>query len=264
MINNISFPRLGINLNVNQVAIDLPFLGGIRWYGILIGIGIVLAYLYCSYVAKREKENPEMITDLILCALPVSIICARTYYVIFSWDSYKNNIADVFKIWEGGIAIYGAVIGAIIAAAIVFKVKKVDILKMFDICCLGLLIGQAIGRWGNFVNAEAFGYPTAGLLGMSINGEPPVHPTFLYESLWNTAGFLILANLNKKRPFYGFTFFSYLIWYGFGRFIIEGMRADSLYLGFMRVSQVVAFLCMGIGIAGYWLCMNKKNRSKKE
>ncbi len=261
MTNHISFPRLGISLNVNEVAIDLPFLGGVRWYGILIGIGIILAVLYCSYVTKREKENPEMLTDLLLCALPAAIICARTYYVIFSWENYKDNLADVFKIWEGGLAIYGGIIGAVVAAAIVFKIKKVNVLKMFDICCLGLLIGQAIGRWGNFINAEAYGYYTNSIFGMSINGLNPVHPTFLYESFWNAAGFLILSHLNKKRPFYGFTFFSYLIWYGFGRFIIEGMRSDSLYIGFMRVSQMVAFLCIGIGIIGYWYCMNKKQKT---
>ena len=262
MINNIAFPKLGIKFNINQVAIDIPFLGGVRWYGILIGLGIILAYIYCSYVAKREDENPEMLTDLLLCALPVTIICARTYYVIFTWDNYKDNPMDVFKIWEGGLAIYGAIIGAIIVAAIFFKVKKINILKMFDICCLGLLIGQAIGRWGNFVNAEAFGYTTSSLFGMSINGDMPVHPTFLYESLWNAAGFLILSKLNKKRPFYGFTFFSYLMWYGFGRYIIEGMRSDSLYFGAIRISQMVAFLCIIAGIIGIYF-LSKKHTSAK-
>ena len=263
MINNISFPNLGISFKVNEVAIDLPFLGGVRWYGILIGIGIILAVLYCAYVTKREGENPDMLTDMMLCALPTAIICARLYYVAFTWDSYKNNLTGIFKVWEGGLAIYGGIIGAVIAAWIVFKIKKVNILKMFDICCLGLLIGQCIGRWGNFVNGEAFGYGTTALLGMSINGASPVHPTFLYESLWNALGFVILSKLNKKRPFYGFTFFSYLIWYGFGRFIVEGLRADSLYIGFMRVSQVVAFVCIGIGILGYWCCINKKDKEKK-
>ncbi len=260
MTNNISFPKLGLSFNINQIAVDMPFLGGIRWYGILIGIGIVLAYIYCSRLAKKEGESPDIVTDLLLCALPVSIICARTYYVVFSWDSYKDNFMDVFKIWEGGIAIYGAIIGAVITAAVFCKIKKINMLKLFDICCLGLLIGQAIGRWGNFVNAEAFGYPTQSLFGMSINGSQCVHPTFLYESLWNVTGFFLLSKLNKKRPFYGFTFFSYIIWYGFGRFIIEGLRSDSLYLGPVRVSQMIAFLCMIVGIVGYWLCIKRKNK----
>ena len=263
MTNNISFPKLGINFNINQVAIDIPIFGGIRWYGILIGIGIILAAIYCSRLAKKEGESEDIVIDLLLWALPVSIIMARTYYVVFSWDSYKDNLSEIFKIWEGGIAIYGGIIGAVVTAAIFSKVKKVNTLKLFDICCLGLLIGQAIGRWGNFVNAEAFGYECSYFWGMSINGGAPVHPTFLYESLWNTAGFFILALLNKKRPFYGFTFFSYIMWYGFGRFIIEGLRTDSLYAGTVRISQLVAFLCIIAGILGYWFCLNKKKSETK-
>ena len=261
MINNISFPGLGLSFDINQVAVDIPFLGGIRWYGILIGLGILLAAVYCGYTAKREGESYELITDLLLFALPVSIIFARTYYVIFSWDSYKGNFADVFKIWEGGLAIYGGIIGAVLTAFVFFKVKKINVLKMFDICCLGLLIGQAIGRWGNFANAEAYGYECSHFLGMSINGASPVHPTFLYESLWNAAGFILLSQLNKKRPFYGFTFFSYVLWYGAGRFIIEGLRADSLYLGNVRISQMIAFFCIIMGFAGnlYLLYCKKKD-----
>ncbi len=262
-MNNISFPKLGISFNIDQVAVDLPFLGGVRWYGVLIGLGILLAYIYCCYVAKREGENTENITDLLLWALPVSVICARAYYVIFKWENYKDNLVNIVKIWEGGIAIYGAIIGAVITAAVFFKIKKINVLKMFDICCLGLLIGQCIGRWGNFVNAEAFGYTTTSLLGMSINGATPVHPTFLYESVWNAAGFLVLSLLNKRRPFYGFTFFSYLMWYGFGRFMIEGLRADSLYLGPMRISQIVAIVCIAIGIAGIYILLSKKYSKKQ-
>lgn len=260
MINNISFPRLGLSFDINQVAIDIPVLGGIRWYGILIGLGILLAAIYCGRLASKEGESPDLVTDLILWALPVSVVFARTYYVVFSWDSYKDNIVDVFKIWEGGIAIYGAIIGAVLTAFIFFRIKKVNVLKMFDICCLGLLIGQAIGRWGNFVNAEAFGYSCSYLWGMSINGEAPVHPTFLYESLWNTIGFFLLSFLNRKRPFYGFTFFMYLTWYGLGRIIIEGMRTDSLYFMGMRISQIVAFLCIIMGISGIIFLFKRKSK----
>lgn len=262
MTNNITFPKLGLSFDINQVAIDIPFLGGVRWYGVIIGLGIVLAYLYCSRVLKREGENPETLTDLLLWALPITIICARLYYVIFSWDNYKNNLSDVFKIWEGGMAIYGGIIGAIIVAAVFLKIKKLNVLKIFDICCLGLLIGQAVGRWGNFVNAEAFGYCTNSFLGMSINGGAPVHPTFLYESLWNILGFCLLAFYQKRRPFNGFTFNCYLMWYGLGRFYIEGLRTDSLYLGPLRVSQMVAFLCIVIGIIGnvYLTCKNKNGK----
>ena len=261
MINNISFPKLGISFKINPVALDLPFLGGIRWYGIILGLGIVLAYIYCAKLSHKEGESPDAVTDLVLWALPVSVICARTYYVAFSWDSYKNSPVDIFKIWEGGIAIYGAIIGAVITAAIFCRVKKINTMKMFDICSLGLLIGQAIGRWGNFVNAEAYGYGCNAPWGMSINGASAVHPTFLYESLWNFIGFLIFAKLNKKRPYYGFTFFCYVMWYGFGRFIIEGLRADSLYVGGLRISQLVAFLCIAIGIAGNYFLIAKRKKN---
>lgn len=247
-MNTISFPRLGISFDINPVAVKLPFFGGIHWYGILIALGIVLALMYCSRVAKREGESPDTITDILIYALPVSVIFARTYYVVFSWESYRNNFADVFKIWEGGIAIYGAVIGAVLTAWIYCRVKKLPVLKLFDICCMGLMIGQITGRWGNFVNAEAFGGQCSYIWGMSINGAAPVHPAFLYESLWNLTGFIILSRLHKKRPFFGYTFFNYLSWYGTGRFFIEGLRTDSLYIGGMRVSQLVALLCVLAGV----------------
>ena len=248
-MNNISFPRLGLSFDINPVAIDLPFLGGVHWYGIIIATGIVLAVIYCSFMAKKEDVSPEILTDMLLYALPASIICARIYYVAFSWENYKDNLLDVFKIWEGGIAIYGGIIGAVISAGIFFKVRKLNILKMFDICCLGLFIGQSVGRWGNFVNAEAFGGVCAYIWGMSINGGECVHPTFLYESLWNVAGLIILSYLHKRRKYYGFTFFSYLTWYGTGRFFIEGLRSDSLYLGAIRISQLVALICIIMGTA---------------
>ncbi len=247
-MNNISFPKLNISFDINPVAIDLPFLGGVRWYGLIIAFGIILAFLYCSMVAEKEGEKSDTVTDIVLYALPVSVICARAYYVIFSWDSYKNDLSSIYKIWEGGIAIYGAVIGAVLTAWIYCRVKKLNVLKIFDICCLGLMIGQFIGRWGNFVNCEAFGGLCSYPWGMSINGKPPVHPTFLYESLWNFLGFIILSLLHKKRPFYGYTFFNYLSWYGVGRFFVEGLRTDSLYLGGMRISQIIALLCVIGGI----------------
>ncbi len=258
MTNDISFPGLGLKFNINPILLEYSNGGGIHWYGVIIAFGVVLALLYCSHVAKREGENPDSITELVLYALPISVVFARTYYVIFSWDSYKDNLLDVFKIWEGGIAIYGAFIGAVLTAYVYFKIKKGNILKMFDICSLGLLIGQMVGRWGNFVNAEAFGGPCAFIWGMSINGGESVHPTFLYESLWNLLGFTILSLLNKKRPFYGFTFFCYIIWYGIGRFFIEGLRTDSLYLGNIRVSQAVAVICVIIGILSLIICRKRQ------
>lgn len=263
-MNNISFPRLGVEFNINPIAVDLPFLGGIRWYGILIAFGILLAFGYCCHVANKEGESTDTLSDILIYALPVSVIFARTYYVVFSWESYRDNFIDVFKIWEGGIAIYGAVIGAVLTGFIYCRAKKLSTLKLFDICSLGLMIGQAVGRWGNFVNAEAFGGYCPYIWGMSINGGSPVHPTFLYESLWNLAGFVILSVLHKKRPFYGFTFFSYLSWYGTGRFFIEGLRSDSLYLGNMRVSQLVAVLCVAVGVCALSFLSEKHINKKQE
>ncbi len=264
MINNIAFPKLGLEFNINQVALDIPLFGGVRWYGIIIGLGIVLAYIYCGRLFKKENEDPQLLSDILLCTLPTAIICARTYYVAFSWDNYKDNLIDVFKIWEGGIAIYGGIIGAVIAALIVLKVKKANILKIFDICALGLLIGQAVGRWGNFVNAEAFGFYTGSILGMSINKAMCVHPTFLYESLWNLAGFFTLGKMHKNRPYNGFTFFGYLMWYGFGRFFIEGLRTDSLYIGNFRISQMIALLSILIGIIGNYFLVRKKAQKNRK
>ena len=139
-MNNISFPALGINLKMDPVAFTLPIIGEVRWYGIIIGLGIILAFTYCCHIAKREGISSDTVADLLLYALPVSVICARTYYVVFSWEQYKDNLADVFKIWEGGIAIYGAIIGAIITGIVFCRVKKLETLKIFDICCLGLIL----------------------------------------------------------------------------------------------------------------------------
>lgn len=262
-MNNISFPKLNIAFDIDPVAVDFPPLGGVHWYGIIIACGIILAYLYCSNIAKKEGEKSDTITDIVLYALPVSIVFARTYYVIFSWENYKNDLSSIFRIWEGGIAIYGAVIGAVLTAWIYCKVKKLNVLKIFDICCLGLMIGQFIGRCGNFVNCEAYGGYCSYPWGMSINGNAPVHPTFLYESLWNFAGFIILSKLHKKRPFYGYTFFTYLSWYGVGRFFIEGMRSDSLYIGGMRVSQIIALVCVIAGICALAYFSEKHRRKTK-
>lgn len=258
-MNNISFPALGINLKMDPVAFTLPIIGEVHWYGIIIGLGIILAFLYCCHVAKKEGISSDTIADLLIYALPVSVICARTYYVVFSWEQYRDNLVDVFKIWEGGIAIYGAIIGAIITGIVFCRVKKLDTLIIFDICCLGLMIGQLVGRWGNFVNAEAFGGYCKYFWGMSINGGRPVHPTFLYESLWNLAGLVILSLLHKRKPFNGYTFYCYLMWYGLGRFFIEGLRDDSLYIGSYRISQIVAVLCIVTGIAALSILTEKKN-----
>ena len=186
---------------------------------------------------------------MLICAVPLAIIGARAYYCLFSWNLYKDDPIRVLYIWEGGLAIYGGVIGAVIGLFLYTKVKKVKTSALLDIGGLGLLIGQSIGRWGNFMNREAFGAQTDSFLRMGLtdaNGATIyVHPTFLYESVWNAIGLLILHFYSKRRKFDGQIFLMYLGWYGLGRMFIEGLRTDSLYVGAsnLRVSQLLAGIC---------------------
>ena len=249
LATQLAFPGLGIKpFNINPVAFEI-FGKGIYWYGIIIATGLILAYLWALSQSKREEIKSDTLIDLILVGLPSAIICARIYYVVFSWDYYRENFLDVFKIWEGGIAIYGAVIGAFFAGYVYCKIKKMSFLKIADIASPCFLIGQAIGRWGNFVNVEAYGSQTSLPWRMLIiDKNIAVHPTFLYESLWNIAGFIILAQVSKKKTFEGFVFYLYLFWYGLGRIWIEGLRTDSLMLGNIRISQLLAGVCIIISL----------------
>lgn len=231
----------------------------VRWYGILIASGIILAFLLVQREMVKQKMHPDLLTDMLIWAVPISIISARIYYVVFSWDFYKDHPADIIKIWEGGIAIHGALIGAVITAVIFAKKRGVSFWKMADITAPGLLIGQIIGRWGNFMNQEAHGGPVSQsfldntiipdwiMNQMTIEGIT-YHPTFLYESMWNLVGLaiiLILRRVNLKR---GEIFIFYIMWYSIGRFFIEGMRTDSLYGGGLRAAQVISIIGVLIGI----------------
>lgn len=243
-MNTIAFP--GLSIGPFKIYESFKILGlNIHFYGVIIALGIVAAYVFCSKIAKSYSVDAETLLDVLLVGLPSAIIGARLYYVVFSWDSYKDDFLSVFKIWEGGIAIYGAIIGAILGVVIYCRIKKVKITKILDTCSFGLLIGQMIGRFGNFVNAEAYGGKTTlpwrmELCDLGIS----VHPTFLYESLWNLGVFLLLIFFFKKRQkFEGEMFLTYISAYGLGRLWIEGLRSDSLYLGPIRVSQLVALLC---------------------
>ena len=235
-INNIGFPGLGLEFNINPVAVRIGSFS-IYWYGIIIILAIIAAYFYAIKEAKRIGFDTETVSDVLLVALPSAIICARLY-VAFSWSSYASNPLDIFKIWEGGIAIYGAVIGAVIAVLIYCKVCKKSFMDIADIGMPAVLLGQAIGRWGNFVNCEAYGSETLLPWRMQIWESPEkmisVHPTFFYESVWNLVGFLILFALRKHKPFKGFMLWGYMLWYGIGRFFIEGLRTDSLMFGNAR------------------------------
>lgn len=244
--SEISFPSLGISLDPSR-GFNIGSLE-IHWYGVLIALGLMLAVLYACSRCKEFGLKEDDLIDGVLCIAPFAVVCARLYYCIFEWDSYKDNWLDIFKIWEGGLAIYGGVIGAAIGIIVFAKVKKdkVNLFAVLDITSVGFLIGQSIGRWGNFINREAFGAPTDSFLRMGLLNQFGVveyyHPTFLYESVWNFCGFLLLHFLVKHRKYDGQIALGYVAWYGLGRAFIEGLRMDSLWWGPFRVSQVLAAL----------------------
>ncbi|MBR5495998.1 MAG: prolipoprotein diacylglyceryl transferase, partial [Oscillospiraceae bacterium] len=263
MSNIVSFPGLNLEFALNPVAFSI---GGfeVRWYGVIIAIGLVLALFYgFSLAQKRYGLEENRVINVVIGGIIGAIVGARAYYVAFSWNDYKNNLSEIFNIRGGGLAIYGAIIGALVVGIIMCKINKVEVAPMLDLAALGFLIGQSIGRWGNFVNNEAFGCNTTLPWGMTsetikwtlalnsaslskrgifVDPTLPVHPTFLYESLWCLLGFLVLHIYSKRRKFDGEIFALYLAWYGLGRFFIEGLRTDSLYIPYttLRVSQMLA------------------------
>lgn len=245
-------------LAINPIAFSLGALE-VRWYGILIATGIVLAFLVVQREMVKRGMHPDFLTDLLIWAVPIAIISARIYYVIFSWDHYKDNLGEIIQIWNGGIAIHGALIGAFITTYVFTKRRGVSFWKVVDIAVVGLLIGQIIGRWGNFMNQEAHGGPVSEnflnttiipdwiMNQMTIEGVT-YHPTFLYESMWNIVGLVILLLLRRVALKRGEMFLFYLTWYSFGRFFIEGMRTDSLYGGVLRAAQVVSVVTIIIAL----------------
>ncbi|SMC45695.1 prolipoprotein diacylglyceryl transferase [Papillibacter cinnamivorans] len=262
----IQFPGLGLSFNPDRVAFTL-FGHDIYWYGIIIAAGFLLAVLYTYKRAHRFGVKQDDFLDLLLYAVPIAIVGSRIYYVIFYFSLYqyqdngvtKVNWAEIFRIWDGGLAVYGSIIAAVITAFIFCRIKKISFGAVADLGALGLLIGQAVGRWGNFINREAFGALTdlPWRMGVVPRGGSyvEVHPTFLYESLWNVIGFFLLASLSKRRKFNGQIFLLYVAWYGFGRGLIEGLRTDSLYLWGtgLRVSQVVGFVSCAAALIIYFI-----------
>ena len=262
----------GIHLTLNPIAFTLPIGNGwdIYWYGIIIALGFMLAIIYGIKNASRFNVNVDRMLDVVIVTTPVSILCARTYYVIF--DGVKlESIGDFFGFGNSsgfsGIAIYGAVIGAFACGALMCKLRKIKILDMFDLAATAFLIGQGIGRWGNFVNQEAYGsFTGSSWWGMestrtiSEMGEGLVHPCFLYESIWCIAGFFVLNHFSKKRHFSGEITLMYCVWYGFERAIVENLRTDSLMIGNIRVSVLVSIiLCISAAIAIF--VIRKKQKS---
>lgn len=275
------FEGLGIDFDLPSVA----FLIGsyeVHWYGIIIAFGFALAVLYGGRMAYKWKMSLDGMTDVLIWGTIFGIIFARAYYVIFEWSYYKDHLAEIPQIWNGGIAIYGGIIGAIFGAWIGCKVGKINFPNLLDLGALGLLIGQGIGRWGNFFNQEAFGTNTATapfrmwslkihdtleassqLLaekGIEVNPDMPVHPTFLYESVWCILGFFILNYIvHKHRHFKGEIFMLYGVWYGLERAIVEGMRTDSLYIAntTLRVSQLLSMIIVAVFLTAFLVCFVK-------
>lgn len=241
--STISFPAFGLEMNPERSITLGPL--NIHYYGLIIGLGLLLAVIYGCRRSKQFGIKEDDLLDGVLWVTPFAILCARAYYCIFSWSEFAGNPISVFYIWNGGLAIYGGVIGAIIGVSVFCKIKKISLPALLDLVSIGFLIGQSIGRWGNFVNREAFGAATEsflrmGLYNMRTGAFEYYHPTFLYESLWNFAGFLLLHFLSGKRRYDGQIALGYAAWYGLGRTIIEGLRMDSLYIGPFRVSQLLA------------------------
>ncbi|MBQ8751870.1 MAG: prolipoprotein diacylglyceryl transferase [Clostridia bacterium] len=261
----IEFPKFGWKFPIDDTIIGFQLFGteySIKWYGVIIAFGFLLAVLYGLKRAKDFDLNPDKMLDTALLTTVMAFVGARLYYVFLSEDvaDYLADPISILEVWKGGLGIYGGIIFAFVFGMLFSKLFKVSFLSMADIASLGFLIGQAVGRWGNFFNQEAFGGNTDLPWGMTgdviasgINGnydpELPVHPTFLYESLWCILGFVLLHILSKKvYKFKGQIFCGYLVWYGIGRFAIESLRTDSLMAGTMRASQLVAVLAVPLGI----------------
>jgi len=241
--STISFPAFGIEIDPVRAFSIGPL--NIHMYGLIIACGLMAAVLYGCRRSTQFGLKEDDILDGVLWVTPFAIVCARAYYCIFSWDMYRDNPISALYIWEGGLAIYGGVLGALIGVTVFCLVKKIRIGALLDLVALGFLIGQSAGRWGNFFNREAFGAPTESLFRMGLlnnytGAVEYYHPTFLYESVWNLCGFVLLHFLSKKRRYDGQIALGYAAWYGLGRAMIEGLRMDSLWLGPFRVSQLLA------------------------
>ncbi len=292
----VEFPKLGWKFDVYANLVEFTLPGWdiditIRFYGVIIAFGFILAVLFGGRMAYKQKISLDKMLDVLIWGTIGGVVGARLYYVIFQWDSYKDNILSVFKIWEGGLAIYGGIIGGLLAAYFVCKKVDLSFVKLLDMAGISLLIGQGIGRWGNFTNQEAFGinttlpwgmtsdkveeylemnYSTLVSKGINVVPTEPVHPTFLYESIWCLLGFLALYIVYKKfRKFDGQLILGYGVIYGLERFFVEGLRTDSLYVGDtgIRISQIlsllIAILCFALSVVKYVQIYSKNMKTVK-
>lgn len=268
MVYHVQFPGLGLELTVNRVAFSIGNFD-VYWYGIIIAAGMLLAMWYAFRHAPDFGIDGDRLVDVVFVGVVAGVICARAYYVIFAPFRYES-FWQMIDIRQGGLAIYGGIIGAFVFGGLMAKLRKVPILPLFDLVGICFLIGQGIGRWANFINQEAFGtnttlpwgmysegtqsylasvQATLAAEGVTVDPTQPVHPTFLYESLWCLAGFVLLALLTRHRKFNGQLFLSYIIWYGIGRYWIEGLRTDALMVtDSLRTSQLVALISVAAAI----------------
>lgn len=288
----IRFPKLGWTFRIDPTAFKIGSFE-VQWYGIIITLGMLLAFIYCFGKMKRFGIDPDRAVDAVIGGVLGGIVGARIYYVAFNWSEYKGDLKSIFNTREGGLAIYGGIIGALAVGLLICKIRKVRKLPMLDVACLGLLIGQGIGRWGNFVNQEAFGGKTDSFLGMtggriqqyifensaSLGGKLvgdstssgianlelyPVHPCFLYESLWCLLGFVLLAFWSKRRKYDGQILLMYMAWYGAERFFVEGLRSDSLYIGSIRVSQALSAVIFIVSVILQIVMFSKVRRDPEK
>ena len=286
MNTSINFPHLGIYLE--HVGKSISVFGfDIAYYGIIIGCSILLGLYLAQREAKRTGQNPDTYTDMVIYAIIVSVICARAYYVIFSWDHYKDNLLSIFNLRQGGLAIYGGIIGAVATVYVYSRVKKLSFPLLLDTACIGLVAGQILGRWGNFFNREAFGGYTDSLFAMQlpvsavrvneiteemwahvqvIGGAQfiQVHPTFLYESIWNLGVLCFLYWYRDRKKFRGELFLTYVLGYGLGRVWIEGLRTDQLQIGStgIPVSQLLAGVLILVSL--FLIIMGRRRAVREE
>ena len=273
MTDLISFPGLGLQFEVNRVAFSIGSID-IYWYAILIATGFMLALVFCFKNFPKFGVDPDRAIDVVFFAMIFGIIGARLYFVAFQWDMYKDNLMEIFNIRGGGLGFYGGIIGGIIGLIIGCKLRGQNVLAFLDVAGGAVLIGQGIGRWGNFVNSEAFGSNTTlpwgmtspkiaayierhseEVMGAVMDPSVPVHPTFFYESLWCAIGLLVFCYVMKKRKFDGQMLLFYLGWNGFGRMIIEGLRTDSLMIGPFRISQLLGALMFIFAVCAFGIAM---------
>lgn len=274
------FPNLGIEIDHLSRTAFTVFGQDIYWYGIFIGLGVILGVLLALHEAKRTGQNPDTYLDFIIYAMIIAIIGARLYYVIFSWDFYSQHPEKIFAIREGGLAIYGGIIGGVLTAIVYSHLKKKSFWVMADTMAPSLILGQMLGRWGNFFNKEAFGGFTDNLFAMryqlsqvrasdvtpdilqnlvTVNGVDyiQVHPTFLYESMWSLCVFIILLILQRKKKFDGQVCATYFFGYALGRVWIEGLRTDQLCIGNVPVSQALSAVLIIVSVVLYVYCKKK-------